>query len=146
MLKVNLCYPTLDEEIAIYTRFAARSPLYDLEAVVSVKDVFFLQETVENLYCAEAIRRYVALIASATREHPDLLLGVSPRGALMLMLAARGRALLLNRAYVLPDDVQAMLAPVLGHRLILRPEARLNQITITHVLDSIMRQIPVPEA
>lgn len=146
MLKVSLGYPTLEEEIAIYSRFAARSPLQDLEAVVSVTDVFFLQDTVENLYCAEAIRRYVALIARATREHPDLLLGVSPRGALMLMLAARGRALLLNRGYVLPDDVQVMLSPVLGHRLILRPEARLNQVTIPAILEGILRQIPVPEA
>ena len=91
-------------------------------------------------------RRYVALIARATRDHPDLLLGVSPRGALMLMLAARGRALLQNRGYVLPDDVQAMLSPVLGHRLILRPEARLNQVTIPAILDGILHQIQVPEA
>ena len=146
MLKVSLGYPTLEEEMAIYARFASRSPLKDLQAVVAAEDLYAMQETVESLYCAEAIRRYIALIAKATREHPDLLLGVSPRGALMLLLAARGRALLLDRGYVLPDDVLAMAGPVMGHRLLLRPEARLHRITIQDILADILRQIPIPEA
>ncbi len=146
MLKVSLGYPTLEEEMAIYERFAARSPLSELEAVVAADELFELQKTADNLYCAEAIRRYVAMIAKATREHPDLLLGASPRGALMLILAARGRALLLDRDYVLPEDVQAMALPVMGHRLLLQPEARLRQATIPDILNGILQQIVIPEA
>jgi MoxR-like ATPase len=86
------------------------------------------------------------LLARATREHKDLLLGTSPRGALMLLIAARARALLQNRDYVLPEDVQQMLLPVLGHRLLLKPEAKLHQVSIPDILAGLLRQVPVPEA
>ena len=146
MLRVSLGYPSLEEEMAIYLRFSARSPLADLGAVVSVDELFALQDTAQRLFCAEAIRRYVALLARATREHKDLLLGTSPRGALMLLIAARARALLQNRDYVLPEDVQQMLLPVLGHRLLLKPEAKLHQVSIPDILAGLLRQVPVPEA
>ncbi|MDD4138816.1 MAG: MoxR family ATPase [Eubacteriales bacterium] len=146
MLRVSLGYPSLEEEMAIYLRFSARSPLADLSSVVSVDELFALQDTAQRLFCAEAIRRYVALLARATREHKDLLLGTSPRGALMLLIAARARALLQNRDYVLPEDVQQMLLPVLGHRLLLKPEAKLHQVSIPDILAGLLRQVPVPEA
>lgn len=146
MLRVSLGYPSLEEEMAIYLRFSARSPLADLGAVVSVDELFALQDTAQRLFCAEAIRRYVALLARATREHKDLLLGTSPRGALMLLITARARALLQNRDYVLPEDVQQMLLPVLGHRLLLKPEAKLHQVSVPDILAGLLRQVPVPEA
>ena len=145
MLKVSLGYPTLEEEMTIYQRFSSRSPLLDLLAVVDVAELFELQEAAEQLYCAEAIRRYVALLARATREHRDVLLGASPRGALMLLIAARAHALLQNRAYVLPDDVQYMLGPVMGHRLLLKPEARMHQASVPEILTGLLGQVPVPE-
>ena len=114
MLKVSLGYPTLQEEMDIYARFAGHSPLYELASVVSLEELIDLQETVLKVYCAESIRRYIAIVAQNTRLHPDLALGASPRGALMLMLAARGRALLMGRNFILPDDVLAMAAPVMG--------------------------------
>ncbi|NLO36689.1 MAG: MoxR family ATPase [Clostridiaceae bacterium] len=146
MLRVSLGYPSLEEEMTIYQRFSARSPLLDLNSVVSVDELFELQDTAERLYCAEAIRRYVALLARATREHKELLLGTSPRGALMLLIAARSHALLQKRDYVLPEDVQQMLHPVLGHRLLLKPEAKLHQVSIPDILAGLLRQVPVPEA
>lgn len=146
MLKVSLGYPSLEEEMAIYKRFSARSPLTDLTAVVDVQELFELQATAERLYCAEAIRRYVALLARATREHKDLLLGASPRAALMLLIAARAHALMHNRSYVLPDDVQQMLLSVLGHRLLLRPEAKLRRAEIPDILSGLLHQVSVPEA
>ena len=146
MLRVSLGYPSLEEEMTIYQRFSARSPLLDLNSVVSVDELFELQDTAERRYCAEAIRRYVALLARATREHKELLLGTSPRGALMLLIAARSHALLQKRDYVLPEDVQQMLHPVLGHRLLLKPEAKLHQVSIPDILAGLLRQVPVPEA
>jgi MoxR-like ATPase len=145
MLKVSLGYPSLEEEMTIYQRFSARSPLTDLTAVVDVEELFELQAAAEELYCAEAIRRYVALLARATREHKDLLLGASPRAALMLLIAARAHALMENRTYVLPDDVQHMLLSVMGHRLLLRPEAKLHQAEIPDILAGVLHQVPVPE-
>ena len=146
MLKVSLGYPTLQEEMDIYARFAGHSPLYELESVVSLEELIDLQETVLKVYCAESIRRYIATVAQYTRQHPDLALGASPRGALMLMLAARGRALLMGRNFILPDDVLAMAAPVMGHRLLLKPEARLRQVTVGKILTDIIQAVPVPQS
>jgi len=146
MLKVSLGYPTLQEEMDIYARFAGHSPLAELTAVVSADELVELQETVLTVYCAESIRRYIATIAQNSRQHPDLALGVSPRGALMLMLAARGRALLLGRNFILPDDVLTMASPVMSHRLLMKPEARLRQVTIGSILTEIIQSVPVPQA
>ncbi len=146
MLKVSLGYPTLQEEMEIYARFSGHSPLKTLGAVVSSTELLDLQETVLSIYCAESIRRYIAMIAQASRQHPDLLLGVSPRGALMLLLAARGRALLQARDYILPDDVLEMASPVMSHRLLIRPEARLRKIALADILAGILQSVPVPQA
>ncbi len=146
MLKVSLGYPTLQEEMEIYQRFSGHSPLIDLETVVTLDELIDLQETVLKIYCSESIRRYIAMIAQSTRRHAELALGVSPRGALMLMLAARGRAVLLGRDFVLPDDVLAMAAPVMCHRLLLKPETRLRQVTVNSILDEIIKSVPVPQA
>ncbi len=146
MLKVSLGYPTIQQEMEIYARFAGHSPLQDLKMVVDGAELIQMQEMVLQIYCADSIRFYIATLAQATRHHQDLTLGISPRGALMLMLAARGRALLLNRDYILPDDVLAMAFPVMSHRLLLKPEARLRKITVKDVLVEILQGVPVPQA
>lgn len=146
MLRIALGYPDLAEEMTIYERFAQRSPLHDLPAVVGPDEVFHLQQAVDDVFIAPAIRRYVAMIAKATRDHADLTLGASPRGALMLVLAARSRALLQSRDYVLPDDIQALAIPVLGHRLLPRAEARLRRLEVADIIRSVIDQLPVPEA
>jgi MoxR-like ATPase len=145
MLKIALGYPTVREEMAIFERFAGHSPLAGLKAVVGAAAILDLQETALRVHCAETIRHYIALLAQSTRQHPDLALGASPRGALMLLLAARGRALLACRDYILPDDVQAMAPFVLEHRLLLRPEARLRKKTISGILAEILGSVPVPQ-
>jgi MoxR-like ATPase len=145
MMKISLGYPTIREEMAIFERFASHSPLAGLQMVVDAATILDLQETALSVYCAETIRHYVALLAQATRQHPDLALGASPRGALMLLLAARGRAILACRDYILPDDVQAMVPCVLEHRLLLRPEARLRKKTIGGVLAEILERVPIPQ-
>jgi len=99
-----------------------------------------------SVHCADSIRRYIATLAQASRQHPDLSLGVSPRGALMLMLASRGRAMLLSRDYILPDDVRVMAGPVMSHRLLLKPEARLRKTSVGEILADILQSVPVPQA
>lgn len=144
MIKVTMGYPTKREEMHILTRFQTENPLGDLKPVASAEDISQLQEAVANIKVAEPVKEYISDIVALTREHKDLSLGASPRGALYLMRAAQGYALLEGRDYVIPDDIQRMTIPVLAHRLILKPEARLNQMTAERVLRSIINTLHVP--
>jgi MoxR-like ATPase len=103
-----------------------------------------LQEMVGTIYCSKEVRSYVANIMAQTRNHPSLQLGGSPRGAIALIHAAQACALLDGRDFILPEDVQHMALPVLTHRLILNPEARMKGITSERVLLTIMENVPVP--
>ncbi len=145
MLKISLGYPTLQEEMAIFERFAGHSPLASLKTVVDAETILGLQESALKVFCSDAVRRYISLLAQASRQHPDLALGLSPRGALMLLLAARGRAMLHARDYILPDDVQVMAPYVVNHRLIIRPEAKLRKLTVNAILEGIIASVPVPQ-
>jgi MoxR-like ATPase len=145
MLKVSLGYPTVQEEMAIFSRFAGHSPLSDLQMVVDSATVIEMQLTIQRVFCADSIRRYIALLSQETRRHQDLALGLSPRGALMLLLASRGRAFMAGRDYILPDDVLAMASQVIGHRMLIKPEARLHKATIGGIISDILQCVPVPQ-
>jgi MoxR-like ATPase len=146
IMRITLGYPTPNEEMEIYTRFMNDSPLHHLSPVIDEANVLALQDAVTTVFCGEPIKQLVAQIAAATRQHPDLALGVSPRGALMLIMAARGRAMLLGRNFVLPDDIIALAQPVLTHRLLMRPEGRLRQVSPAYILNEILATIPIPAA
>lgn len=143
-IKVRMGYPTQREEMEIMTRFQGANPLTDLQPVASAEDILALQETVTRVKSADPIKEYIASIVALTREHPDLNLGASPRGALFLLRAAQAWALMQGRDYVIPDDVQKMTVPVLSHRLILKPEARLKDMTAERVLKSVLNTLYVP--
>jgi len=143
-MRISIGYPSLREEMAILTRFQKSNPLQDLKPVASAKDILEMQDRVQEIFCAEEIKEYIANIVSYTRDHKDISLGVSPRGAIFLMKAAQAFAMLQGRDYVIPDDVQKMVPPVLAHRLILKPEARLKDITAERVLQSILNTLRVP--
>ncbi len=146
MLKITMGYPSVTEEMEILSRYELEEPIDALTAVASADDLLWLQNQTKRIYCSKAVKRYVALIASATRNHPDLLLGVSPRASKMLMDAARARALLDGREFVTPDDIQNLMHAVLAHRLLIKPESRLRQVTIQDCLNDIMLKVKVPEA
>ncbi len=146
MLKISLGYPSLEEEMDIYDRFANTSPLDDLQPVVDLVELNQLQDAGQQIYCADSIRRYIALLARATRQHPDLELGVSPRGALMLLQAARGQALLTGRSYIIPDDVLTMLPFVFSHRMLLKEKGHRSAKTTEQILDAIRGTIHIPES
>jgi MoxR-like ATPase len=146
MMRISLGYPTLAEEMEIYSRFMDDSPLKHLYPVIDEALVLALQDSVASVFVGDPIKQLVAQIAAATRQHPDLALGISPRGSLMLIMASRGRALLRGREYVLPDDVLALAQPVLTHRLLMRPEGRLRQVSPDIVLNEILSSIPIPSA
>jgi MoxR-like ATPase len=143
-LKVSIGYPNKEEEMAILSRFQEENPLKNLHSVAKAEDLIELQQQVRNVNVAEPIKEYIALIVEYTRDHKDLNLGASPRGALYLMRAAQAYAFLQGRNYVIPDDVQKMTLPVLSHRLILKPEARLKEMTADRILKSVLNSIFVP--
>ncbi len=144
LLRIRLGYPERDEEIAILKRFQESDPLPGLEAVANPDQIARLQEARKEIRISHPIREYITDIVRATRASPALRLGASPRGSLGLMRAGQALAALRERDYVLPDDIKALVVPVLAHRLILREEGRLRGETPEHFLLDALNQIPVP--
>ena len=145
MMKVRIGYPSVEEEIDLLERYTgASTPMQTIVPVCRTEDVLHLQERMGTVYCSPEARSYVARITAATRKSPSLQLGASPRAAIALLRASQASALLAGRDYVLPDDIQRMLEPVLEHRLILTPEARMKNVTGAQVLQGLIKTIPVP--
>lgn len=144
-LRISIGYPSIEEEMDVLERYSGQvSPLQTLQSVCGAADIIAMQELVGSVYCSREVRSYVAQIAACTRNHPSLLLGVSPRGAIALIRAAQGCAVLAGRDYILPDDVKRMTLPVLSHRLILTPEARMKGHSAQQILLSLLSSVPVP--
>ena len=143
-MRVAVGYPDKNDEISILERNKEHSGPGKLSAVANAADVMALQQEVDGVKCARSILNYIVELARATREHKEVSLGISPRGSIALMRAAMGRALLSGRDYVLPDDVQAMIRPVLAHRLGMRSQAYIQNQTAETVLADIVRQVAVP--
>ena len=121
------------------------SPLDDLQPVAHAHDIVKLVEAVRTVHVAPAVRRYAVELVGATRQHPDLRLGASPRATLHLVRAARAAAALDGREYALPDDVQELAPAVLAHRLLPTAQAQLNRRTPEQTVAEIIRQTPVPD-
>ena len=115
-----------------------------LEPVCSAQDIILLQQIVTTIYCAPEVRAYVAQLVAATRQDPALQLGASTRAAIALIHGAQACALLDGRDFILPEDVQHMVLPVLSHRLLPNPEARMKGITAEQVLMNILQNVAVP--
>ena len=144
-MKIAIGYPTSEEESLILERYSSGAkPLETVKPICSAKDVVAMQQMVSQVYSAKEVRAYIAMIAQASRRHNALQLGVSTRGAIFLLHAAQGRALLSGRDYVIPEDVQFMAAPVLAHRILLSPEARMRSMTAERVLTQVIGSVKVP--
>jgi MoxR-like ATPase len=144
LLKLPVGYPGAEEEMAILDRFREANPYAVLAAVAGVDDVLALQEAAPGVHVSRPIQQYMVDIVRSTRTHPNVELGVSPRGSLALFKACQALALLRGREYVLPDDVQQLAEPVLAHRIIGTSQARLRGHGATEVIRKILTEIPVP--
>ena len=149
MLKVLIGYPPETEELAILDKVengfdASNLASADLQTVLTSADLADLRATVRSLHAEEAVRRYATQIVRATRSLPQVTLGASPRAAVLLLLAAKGQALLAGRNFVTPDDVKAMALPVLRHRLMLLPEFEVEGRTADDCLRELLLGIKVP--
>lgn len=146
-IKISLGYPGIREEINILNRHdGVTSPLEELEAILSVDDIIEMQNEVDKVVCSDAIKEYIALIVGQTRSNSDLLLGASPRGAIALMRGAKACAYIRCSDYVTPDDVIFMTPNVLAHRLMLRPEAKLKDMTSVRILKNITNMVRIPDS
>jgi MoxR-like ATPase len=144
MLRVRLGYPSLADEINILEGQQLRHPIETLEAIISAEDVLAASNAVRELYVSESIKRYIVELTSRTRASTDVYLGASPRGSIALFRASQAKAALQGRSYVVPDDVKAMALPVLSHRLIIDPAARLRELSAERVVQEVMLTVSVP--
>jgi MoxR-like ATPase len=144
LLRLSLGYPARDEEKTILRRFRSSSPLEELEPVVDGDELLAMGRLCREVHVAEAIEDYLVALIAATREHPALELGASPRATLALYRASQALAAVHGRGYVLPDDVKRLAPAVLGHRLIASTRARLRGKGLAEVVDEIVGSVPVP--
>ncbi|MFV1969402.1 MAG: AAA family ATPase [Acidimicrobiia bacterium] len=144
MMRVAMGYPDRVKELEMLQTHGEHSSFVDLKPVVHAEDVIRMASIAREVHVADVLRSYLIDLAEATRTHPDMLLGASPRATLFLQRAARAIAAADGRDYASPDDVKTILTPVLNHRLILRPEAQMRGTTVDEVLTQIAGSVPVP--
>ena len=145
LLRVSFGYPTADEEYAVLTgRLGRRREEVVLDPVTDAAGLLAMQAAVEGVEVDESVGRYCVALATATRTHPQVLTGASPRGSLALVLVARALAVLRGRDYVVPEDVKAVAAPVLAHRIQLRPELWMSDASTEQVVATVLSSVPTP--
>ncbi|HEY0153493.1 MAG TPA: MoxR family ATPase [Longimicrobium sp.] len=149
LLKIVIGYPGQDAERAILDRYADgfsadRVESYGLAPMMTAAELIGLRQAVASVHVEPAVRDYVTRIVRATREEPTLALGASPRASVALFLASRAEAFLSGRDFVTPDDVKALVLPVLRHRVILTPEAEVEGQTVDERLNGLLQTLPAP--
>jgi MoxR-like ATPase len=144
LMKIDMGYPSRDEELAILERFREDDPLERLGAVATPERVAELQRERRSIVVAQPLREYIADLVGATRSHPKVKYGSSPRGSLGLMRAAQALAALRGRSFVVPDDVKYLAVPVLAHRVILRHEERAKGADSRDAVAEILSALPAP--
>ncbi|MBD0379041.1 AAA family ATPase [Paenibacillus sedimenti] len=144
MIKISLGYPNEAAEKQMIVTQSKAHPMESLHAVMTTDQVLTIQADVRSVHMDEAVADYLVTITRKTREHKAVFLGASPRATLSLVLAAKAYAFMNGRDYVIPDDIKYLAPYVLGHRMILHSEARMDGATVTSVLGSIFEQVRVP--
>ena len=146
LMRIHLGYPDPAEEVGLLTSHGTDEPLEHLRPVATPEDVTAMAEEARRVHCSPAVQRYLVDLANASRSHPAISLGMSPRATLSLQRAARAWALLHGRDYVMPDDVKALALPVIGHRLELRSSRSGTREQVASVIAEILSKVPVLEA
>lgn len=144
MMKINMGYPTVAEEARIMTDRLQGNPINSVGNVMSVEQLEECIEDINHINFAESLCKYVAELSAATRTHPSVALGVSPRASIAVMKASRALAYLFGRDYVIPEDIARLLMPVFGHRIVLRQETRISKKTVRSVLEDVVSSVTPP--
>ncbi|MEY2421641.1 MAG: MoxR-like ATPase [Acidimicrobiaceae bacterium] len=143
-MRISVGYPAREAELEMLDAHGDHDAFEDIGAVVKASDVQSMIAIARNVHLAPSLKNYLVELADATRQHPRLALGMSPRASLNLQRAARSRAVAAGRNYVVPDDIKALAEPVLAHRLAVTPEAQLAGMRSADVLEEVLRTVPVP--
>ncbi|MGA9398100.1 MAG: MoxR family ATPase [Anaerolineaceae bacterium] len=144
LMRVRIGYPSLHEEMHVLELQQLRHPIENLKPLITLKELQQAQEIIKTVFVSPAIKRYIVDLVRATREHPDIYLGSSPRGSLGLSRAGQVRAAMLGRDHILPDDIKALSTIILPHRIIVNPAARLRNLTSEKVIAEIISELPIP--
>ena len=146
-IRLELSYLSEAEEVSMLQRRLNRAtPELQLERVADARDLNDMRDAVEGVTVHADVLRYVVALAAASRQHPQVAVGASPRAELDLVQLARARALLEGRDYVIPEDVKALARPAMAHRISLRPEMWVRQVRSGDVVEDLLRRVPVPRA
>jgi MoxR-like ATPase len=144
MIRLTMGYPDMKSEIGILKGRSNTNPMDYVNRIVEKDDIIAMQGLVEEVFVHDSIYEYVTQLVQQTRENPLVELGVSPRGSLALMNMVKATAFLNRRDYVIPSDVQFIFKDVAAHRMILKPKARINHVTVDNLLDDVMNAVKVP--
>ena len=146
LVRLKIGYPDHEDELAVLEAQRYKHPIDGIEQVVDESELASLQSAVKDIHVESMVREYIVTVVEATRVHPDLYLGASPRGSLALFRLAQARALLEGRDFALPDDVKDLVYPALGHRLILSSPARIRGRTAAEIVAELLGRVAVPGA
>jgi MoxR-like ATPase len=146
MLRISLGYPSKADESSILEAQRLVHPVNEIYQVVTADELLAAQEQVKSVYVDDLVKEYIVTLVDASRHHPDIYLGASPRGSLALFRTAQARSAVLGRDYVIPDDVKALAEVTLAHRLIISPAARIKNVDPREVVQELLNSVPVPGA
>ncbi len=144
LIKLSLGYPSLDDEMQMLDMLKREHPLEKLQPVITAEQLVACQRAVRTVHVDPKIRRYITEIVHASRAHHDIRLGGSPRASIALYRSSQAVAAIRGRSYVEPDDVKQIVPAVLGHRIILQPESRLQNVTVSELLTEILDETKAP--
>ncbi len=146
LMRIELGYPRRADEMAVLETQQRSQPLDEISQVVEVRELVEMQQRTREVYVDRLVREYIVELVNATRQHPDVYLGASPRGSLALDHTAQARATLMGRDYATPDDVKYMAVATLSHRLIVSPGAGVRNTSTKEVVLELLESVPVPGA
>jgi MoxR-like ATPase len=144
LVRLNLGYPTAEQEASMLGRLQLKHPIDDLSVVVAAESILQCQQAVRSIRVDEKLSRYIVDLIRRSREHPDVLLGGSPRASLALYRAAQALTAIRGHDFVTPDDIKLLAPVVLAHRIILKPESRLRKVTPRGVVEELLDLVSVP--
>ncbi|MBQ5889569.1 MAG: MoxR family ATPase [Clostridia bacterium] len=144
LIKISVGYPDAESERSVLSMHQMDDPFETLHAVATPEDIINIQNEVKKVFVHENLEKYIVSIVSATRNHPSVRLGASPRASLALYRTAQATAYINGRDFVIPDDIQKMVIPVMAHRIILSQETKFSNTTADDVLNEIKKTVPVP--
>jgi MoxR-like ATPase len=147
LLRVSFDYPSAEDEVRVLTnRIRRGKEEVEIDQVTDASGLARAQRAVEAVEVDETVRRYCVELTRATRRVPHVLVGASPRGSLALVLTARAHAVIVGRDYVVPEDVKAVAVEALAHRITLRPEMWMREVTAADLVNQVLDQVPAPRA